>query len=853
MIKNDFYADDWTGTGTDDLVGTKSVNSLNLTDKNVDPMAAYYMGKIDKNQNLMYRATFSYDSDAGIYKLEYNNQHRVNWGYTYCDDGANYNPSFPKWRNDLGKWMSIGSLVYFINSMKYYKATMSSVLYLISCHLYDFSGETTLGTGEHIRYATNQYSGSFNATVNGFYDVFYGSASWTVTINSVTYTLSKSNWNSTGCYFDVGDNKRIYVYQIIKNSGVNYNCTYYNNHNFYLNLTYSIDSPDRVKSYLGCKLFRQFSHYVAFDSSIEMERGRVYTPIPSNDIGQSDWLTNGQESVFGIKPFNVTRVSLQYACTTSPTDHTNEYIINSNDDLIKCSSSSTGSVRINYFCDLLGWVKFVLGIAPKWATGKKSDGTAMTANNNSPEYLPNTAVPLFTRNDVPTGNVVKTDTYRELEPQLRPWQKYGYNITDDEFDPEGGGGGGGDDDWDPDTATGDDTNDYEENPTTQLHQPFLGAIGQTWWAFEAVEWSSLVNNVKEILSAWEEWVAYHSSGANSELEVQKYKIGGDTRKSIYCSGFVSNPIDCVAAVVWYPFDITLMLDGSNTPFIWGGTAQVKMTGFSLEDGPTTEQQNAFSISGYLNNAYWLDGGFTDYFKHYENFIDYNPYCSAELYIPYCGSVKIDPQQYVGHHISVRYLIDFPTGACLALIYRDNLVVDTIPGQIGVSVAMSMPDYLDYSGRHMQAATSVKANKLQTMGSIFGTLGSAMSGNIPGMLQGAIGISEGMERQNLVEYQLANTLLNQKTITTATPTISTGNEQVCRLVLYQPRWIEGYSKDNYGNYGHTTGFATIENDTLTNFKGLTIAESIDTSGIGQATEKEKAMIAKAFKGGVYMPD
>jgi len=137
-----------------------------------------------------------------------------------------------------------------------------------------------------------------------------------------------------------------------------------------------------------------------------------------------------------------------------------------------------------------------------------------------------------------------------------------------------------------------------------------------------------------------------------------------------------------------------------------------MTGVDEDGAPETTTTEQSIILGYLDNAYWLDGGFTDYFKHYNNFIDYQPYCTAELYIPYCGSVKIDPQQYVGHHLSVRYLIDFPTGACLALVYRDDLVVDSIAGQIGVTVAMSMPDYIEYGGRNMQAATNVKASKFQ---------------------------------------------------------------------------------------------------------------------------------------------
>ena len=443
-----------------------------------------------------------------------------------------------------------------------------------------------------------------------------------------------------------------------------------------------------------------------------------------------------------------------------------------------------------------------------------------------------------------TGDITNT-TFKN---GLREWQYE--DLQSDEFDEDDVppyGPTPGPDDWDPDTTPDEDDNDYERTPTTQLHQPFLGALGQRWWAMTASEFNEIVSNVKSILTVWS---LFAVNNAQDISESPSFAAHAKSAADAYSSGFVSNPVDCVAAVLWYPFDITLMLDAVSQTFVWGGSSATVFNGV-LEDGaPDTGVRNCLEITGYLNNAYWLDGGFTDYFKHYKNFIDYHPYCTAELYVPYCGSVKIDPQQYVGHHLSVRYLIDFPTGACLALIYRDNLVVDTIAGQIGVSVAMSMPDYIEYSGRNMQAATNVKASKLQTLGTIWSTVGRALKGDI-GAIGGATAIAAGFEADKLAEYQLDNTLINQKTISTASPAISTGNEQVCRLVLYQPRWLEGYGQNSYGSYGHTTGFATIKNEKLGSFTGLTVAESIDTSGIAQATEKEKAMIQNAFKGGVYL--
>lgn len=658
MIKANFYPDNWTGSGTTDLVGTKSIISLNLTDKNVDPMAAYYMGKIDKNQTLMYRATFNYDSDAGIYKLEYNNQYRVNWGYTYCDDGSNYNPSYPQWWNYQGKWRSIGSYVYFLNSMKYYKATMASVNYLVSCYLYEFSGETTLGTGEHIRYATTQYSGSFTSTVNDFYEVFYSSGSWTVTINSVTYTLSKNNWNSSGWYFDVGNNKRIYVYQIIKGSGVNYNCNYYNNHNFYLNLTYSIEAPTRLSSAdRGCVIFQQFSHYRAYTTSIEIGSNRVYTSIPSNDNGQSDLLTTGNESIFGTKPFNVSRVSIQYACTQSPTSHVNEYIINSNDDLIK--NTGTDFVQVNYFCDVFGWVKYVLGIAPKWATGKKADGTAMAVNNNSDEYLPNTAVPLFNNSDSPTGDVIKTDTYRELESQLRPWQKYGYNIYDDDFDPDS-----------PGTPTRPDPTPFPdgENVGDDIYLPnSLGIGGTLGFITQFALTAAQIGELGNLL-----WTSFLDPDYWKNYLFRFILDTGSFNMSDLLNYFISLRV--------YPFsmiNIPSLTNYGQDMFIGAGIVPLHYTNDLYTINTLCEYLDAGSLQ-----MPFVFGDFRDCTN-----------MEIILYLPYCGTVQLEPAEVLGGKLTARYAIDFGSGACTAYVEIDtwdgkHYLLSALPGQIGSDVPMS---------------------------------------------------------------------------------------------------------------------------------------------------------------------
>jgi len=56
---------------------------------------------------------------------------------------------------------------------------------------------------------------------------------------------------------------------------------------------------------------------------------------------------------------------------------------------------------------------------------------------------------------------------------------------------------------------------------------------------------------------------------------------------------------------------------------------------------------------------------------YGSYMDYGPYSSAELFLPYCGGVPLDINDVVGKTISVKYQVDILSGACVAYIFIDG--------------------------------------------------------------------------------------------------------------------------------------------------------------------------------------
>ena len=232
-----------------------------------------------------------------------------------------------------------------------------------------------------------------------------------------------------------------------------------------------------------------------------------------------------------------------------------------------------------------------------------------------------------------------------------------------------------------------------------------------------------------------------------------------------------------------------------------------------------------------------------------NFLDFPPYTTAELYIPLCGTVDIDYPYFAGLQMEIYMYYDINTGSCSASIYRiangEYLLYKTVNGQLGVEIpltSLKMGNYQD-SIHSLQAAQ--KQNEIRLAGSALSVAtGAAALIAAPatggtsliaaaGVLGGLGTLASGIEKEKELDYQLSHTQPNVSQVSAAE---TQNNYCVGGLypVLYIKRckMIDGSSIDSYDNseYGKTIAFACCECNTLDNFTGLTVCSSIDTSGI-----------------------
>lgn len=318
----------------------------------------------------------------------------------------------------------------------------------------------------------------------------------------------------------------------------------------------------------------------------------------------------------------------------------------------------------------------------------------------------------------------------------------------------------------------------------------------------------------------------------------------------------TNPIDCIISLKMFPFDLKKYLT-PLAPLTQPITLGNQIVSYSV--GGVTSITSAYVVGGVMsgNRRYIIDMGSCSVKRKYNNFLDLEPYTTAELFIPFCGSVAIPMSNFVGHTLGVKYIIDFVTGSCIACVMRDNLCVDSINGNIAVDIPVSGIQQADYQNALYRANANVKQSALGVYSGLadsFGTVGRAVSGDIGGALtsltSGFINTESALISHESAQYDLKHTPVPYKTVGGSSPLTGFINEQSCRLIIHRPKFLNGYNIDNLATYAHTTGFACIVNAPLSEFKGLTVCSSIDISGI-TATDTELSMLKDILSNGVYL--
>lgn len=304
----------------------------------------------------------------------------------------------------------------------------------------------------------------------------------------------------------------------------------------------------------------------------------------------------------------------------------------------------------------------------------------------------------------------------------------------------------------------------------------------------------------------------------------------------------TNPIDSIVSLQRFPFSIPHTFAPSKSAVRLGKT-----------DG---------SAQGYLTNNPFNTIVFNgiDIFARFGNcFLDYEPFTSYELYVPFCGTTKIRAADIIGHKLNLTMQIDLMTGNCTAYIMADQLVIETLNGSCGVDMQLS----------GIQSAT-VAANLyngiLGQQQAKTNMIAQGASALLPSSWVNPVGYAAKGEQAETTykqaTYAIEHTETPVHSIGSASALLAWVQEFDARLIIYYPEGDvissaipPSFNDSALAAFGHLKGFATVDPGKVSNYQmrgkaaflqGDILAENIP------CTLSERNKIKAFFAEGVYLP-
>lgn len=330
---------------------------------------------------------------------------------------------------------------------------------------------------------------------------------------------------------------------------------------------------------------------------------------------------------------------------------------------------------------------------------------------------------------------------------------------------------------------------------------------------------------------------------------------GDLMSKSLDAFLVQNPIDCIVSLKKYPV--------KNIP----------------KDNTLVNIQYGRYTSGSAAAYECLADVYTYAFTPREiqprfggSFLDYEPYTSAELFIPYCGTVQLRMCDILGKTLQPFICVDYYTGQCTGFIMCDGIVIETIQGTIAVDVPVTGIQTATIEGQLQNAANISRQARVNQFAQYTKSGLIVAAATVAHPVAGAAalatqikGIMNTWLQTNQADYNLTHTEAPQHIIGTSSSACSwIIDADTARLILYYPGGgvIDDDLPPNFDDaalaeFISLNGVATIETGQIKNYPGVTsgckpMLTGITTENGIPASDEELKLIEDAIFEGLIVP-
>lgn len=281
-----------------------------------------------------------------------------------------------------------------------------------------------------------------------------------------------------------------------------------------------------------------------------------------------------------------------------------------------------------------------------------------------------------------------------------------------------------------------------------------------------------------------------------------------------------NPAEYIIDLTYYPLrPDTLNMTGAQEQIIVGNINS-EVTGLIFPDSG-----NRFHYMG----AYHVE-------PYYNSYLDYEPYTSISIYLPYIGVRSLDSSRITGHTINVGYTFDFNTRQVTAHLGLDGEgfgdlgnALDSFTGSFGVAFPLS-------GSQANQVALNVLQSTAQLISSAGAIACGVATGNVAAVYGGAV---------NAGSTLLGGQAIKPESLGTLTPTAGLYAPQIPYLIINRP--ITALPSSWAADMGYSAGYS----GKVSSFTGYLEALHVELNRAANMTEQEAQEIITALQGGILI--
>lgn len=270
---------------------------------------------------------------------------------------------------------------------------------------------------------------------------------------------------------------------------------------------------------------------------------------------------------------------------------------------------------------------------------------------------------------------------------------------------------------------------------------------------------------------------------------------------------LQSPMDAMISLALFP--ITPKTDGThviNLGYVPSGVSALRVS----------NQFQTFQTSGLVVP------------HKYNSYLDYSPYTTAEIYLPFIGFKSLNINDVMGKTVSVNYNIDMLSGTCTAIVKVDGNSMYSYSGNMALFLPLSA------------------GNWARMMNSIFGAIGGVASigAGVAGVMSGSALLGS-----TAAAVSGARTLGNLESNSVSRSGKISGNAGI--LGDYQPFIvITRPINDKPSTFNSNIGQTYNKSVQLGTLSGFTVVDEAHVEGMS-ATETEKKEIERLLKEGVIL--